>query len=114
MKEADEEDERDRVAPNMGAGGSHPQATSDPRKEEKEKKETRVRRWADCNDEEVKENEEEVGQEKESRQWETTEERLLGLEEVEREQEGARGRGEESAGGARANESAEGARGGAN
>ena len=32
-QEADEEDERGRVAPNMGAGGSHPQATSDPRKE---------------------------------------------------------------------------------
>ena len=32
------EEERVRMAPNMGAGGSHPQATSDPRKE----KETRV------------------------------------------------------------------------
>ena len=59
VKEADEEDERDRVAPDIGAGGSHPQATSDPGKEEKEKKETRVLRWADCDDEEVKENEEE-------------------------------------------------------
>ena len=37
-QEADEEDKRGRVAPNMGAGGSHPQATSDPREEEKEKK----------------------------------------------------------------------------
>ena len=33
-QEADEEDEQGRVTPNMGAGGSHPQATSDPRKEE--------------------------------------------------------------------------------
>ena len=78
-QEADEEDERDRVAPNMGAGGSHPQATSVPRKE-KVKKETRVLSWADCNDEEVKENEQEVEQEKETRQWETTEERPPGLE----------------------------------
>ena len=54
-QEADEEDERGRVAPNMGVGGSHPKATSDPGKEEKEKKETRVLSWADCNDEEVKE-----------------------------------------------------------
>ena len=66
MKEADEEDERDRVAPNMEPGGSHPQATSDSRKEEKEKinqeelreesgeekKETRGMRWADCEDDE--------------------------------------------------------------
>ena len=77
-QEADEEDERGRVAPDMGAGGSHPQATSDPGKEEKEKKETRVLSWADCNDEELKENEEEVEQEKETRQWETTEERPAG------------------------------------
>ena len=73
-QKADEVDERDRVAPNMGAGGSHPQAKSDPGKE-KEKKETRVLSWADCNDEEVRESEEEVEQEKETRQWETTEER---------------------------------------
>ena len=38
-QEADEENERGRVAPNMGAGGSHPQATSDPGMR---KKETRV------------------------------------------------------------------------
>ena len=55
-QEADEE-EQGRVAPNMGAGGSHPQATSDPR-------EARVLSWADCKDEE-----------------ETTEERPPGLEE---------------------------------
>ena len=120
---------RGRVAPNMGAGGSQPQATSDPGKEEKEKKWTRVLSWADCNDEEVQENEEEVEQEKETRQRETTEERPPGLEEeVESESKtqqekkpsqvgeragGARGseesagsarRGEESAGSARRGE----------
>ena len=42
-------EERDRVAPNMGAGGSHPQATSDPGEREiEEKKESRGMRWADC------------------------------------------------------------------
>ena len=84
-QDADEEDERGRVAPNMGAGGSHPQATSDPGKEEKEKKETRVLSWADCDDEEVKENEEEVEEEKETGQREMTDERPPGLEEVESE-----------------------------
>ena len=63
-EEMEQEKRRGRVAPNMGAGGSHPQATSDPGKEEKEKKGTRVLSWADCNDEEVQENEEEVEQEK--------------------------------------------------
>ena len=57
-QEADEADERGRVAPNMGVGSSHPQATSDPGEEEMEKKEARVLRWADCNDEDVKEEEE--------------------------------------------------------
>ena len=52
QEEMEHEEQRGRVAPNMGAGGSHPQATSDPRKK---KKETRVLRWADCNDEEGKE-----------------------------------------------------------
>ena len=77
-----EEEERGRVAPNMWAGGSHPQATSDPGKK---KKDTRVLRWADCNDEEVKENEEEVEEEKETGQREMTDERPPGLEEVESE-----------------------------
>ena len=135
------EEERVRMAPNMGAGGSHPQATSDPGKEEKEKKETRVLSWADCNDEEAKENEEEVEEEKKMGQREMTDERPPGLEEevenelktqqeekpsqVESEHEaqeeerrraeksarGARG-AEKSAGGARrAEESAGGARG---
>ena len=32
-QETDEEDERVQVAPNMGARGSHPQATTDPEEE---------------------------------------------------------------------------------
>ena len=47
------EEEWGRVAPNMGAGGSHPQATSDPGKEEKGRKDTRVLSWADSDDEEA-------------------------------------------------------------
>ena len=76
--EMEHEEQRGGVAPNMGAGGSHPQATSDPRKK---KKETRVLRWADFNDEEGKENEEEVEEEKEAVQREMTDERPPGLEE---------------------------------
>ena len=53
------EEERVRMAPNMGAGGSHPQATSDPgEREMAEEKETRGMRWADCEDDEGKEEEE--------------------------------------------------------
>ena len=49
----DEEDERVQVAPNMGAGGSHPQAMLDPEEEAVEEKEgTRKLRWADCEEEE--------------------------------------------------------------
>ena len=36
QEEMEPEEQRGRVAPNMGAGGSHPQATSDPRKKKKE------------------------------------------------------------------------------
>ena len=68
-QEADEE-ERGRMAPNMGASGSHPQATSDPGNREEEKREARVLNWADCKDEE-----------------QTTEERPPGLEEEEVENE---------------------------
>ena len=42
---------------------AHSQAMADPEEQEmkeEEKKKTQVLRWADCNDEEVKENEEEV------------------------------------------------------
>ena len=53
-----------------GAGCSHPQATSDPGNRDEEKREARVLSWADCKDEE-----------------ETTEERPLGLEEEELENE---------------------------
>ena len=85
LETREREEERVRMAPNMGAGGSHPQATSDPGKEEKEKKETRVLSWADCNDEEAEENEEEVKEEKETGQREMTDERPPGLEEAESE-----------------------------
>ena len=114
-QEADEEDERGRVAPNMGAGGSHPQATSDPGEEEKEKKEARVLRWADCNEEDEKEeewkrkvmwldgsDEEQDGQEeKETGQEKTTGEKPPGLEDVEKRSQGAR-REEAQPGGERA------------
>ena len=80
QEEMEHEEQRGRVAPNMGAGGSHPQATSDTGKK-------KVLRWADCNDEEGKENEEEVEEEKKTEQWEKTEERPPGLEEVESKQE---------------------------
>ena len=83
QEDMEHEEQRGRVALNMGAGGSHSQATSDPRK----KKETRVPRWADCNDEEGKENEEEVEEEKEAGQQEMTDKRPPGLEEVESKQE---------------------------
>ena len=63
QEEMRHEEPRGQVAPNMEAGGSHLQATSDPR-------ETRVLSWADCKDEE-----------------ETTEERPPGLEEEEEEVE---------------------------
>ena len=83
-KEADEEDERDRVAPNMGAG-TH-QATWDPRKEEKDSKEKgegresrqedKRERWADWEDDEgEEEGEKEQETEKETRQ-ETEQEEL--------------------------------------
>ena len=54
MQKEDEEQEeqRNRVARNMGAGGSHPQAMSVP-----ERKETRGMRWADCEDDERQEEE---------------------------------------------------------
>ena len=103
---AEEDEGRVRMAPNMGAGGSHPQATSDPgEKEMAEEKETRRPRWADSEDDEgkeeekqkqvvselvgleINEGEEEAEGAKEQERWETTEERLPGLEEVESKQE---------------------------
>ena len=55
-----QEEQRGRVAPNMGAGGSHPQATSGPRGEEakERRKGTRGPRWADCEDDQGREEEE--------------------------------------------------------
>ena len=86
-QKADEE-ERGRVAPNMGAGGSHPQAMSDPGNGEEEKREARVLSWADCKDEEVEENQEGAEGEKETRQEEElTGEKPPGLEEEEVESE---------------------------
>ena len=54
------EEERVRMAPNMGAGGSHPQAMADPGREEtkeEEKEGVRRLRWADSEDDEGKEEE---------------------------------------------------------
>ena len=45
-----------RVAPNMGPGGSHPQAMSVP-----ERRETQGMRWADCEDKEGKREQEQGG-----------------------------------------------------
>ena len=61
LKGEEEEDKRVQVAPNMGAGGSHPQAMADPKEEEvmeEEKKGMRKLRWADSEDDEGKEEEE--------------------------------------------------------
>ena len=44
-KEEDEEDDRVQVAPNMGAGGSHPQATSDPEEDEEEEAGAGQQQW---------------------------------------------------------------------
>ena len=52
-EEEEQEEQRGRVAPNMEAGGSHHQAMSVP-----ERKETQGMRWADCEDDEGKEEEE--------------------------------------------------------
>ena len=91
-----EEDERVQVAPNMGAGGSHPQATTDPGEEDGKRK-----RWADFDDEDEKqrqegqdakkeemragEREDEVKGEKVTGKEETTDEKPPGLEDVEKE-----------------------------
>ena len=65
-QETVEEDEgRVRMAPNMGAGGSHPQATTDPEEKKQHKGGQWVlrpmRKWADCVDEEPEEEAEEEG-----------------------------------------------------
>ena len=85
QEEMEHEEQRGRVAPNMGAGGSHPQATSDPRKK---KKETRKPRWADCEDDErqeegKKEQETEKETRQETGQEELTNEKPPGLEQKE-------------------------------
>ena len=48
-KDKEEQEERVRVAPNMGARGSHFQATSD--REEEKGEERPTAKWADCIDE---------------------------------------------------------------
>ena len=73
-KEDAHEGQRDRMAPNMGAGGSHPQAMAVP-----ETRETREMRWADCEDDERQE-EEKREQETEK---ETTKDRARGTDERE-------------------------------
>ena len=88
QEEMEHEEQRGRVAPNMGAGGSHPQATSDPRKK---KKETREMRWADCEDDErqeegKKEQETEKETRQETGQEELTNEKPPGLEQKEDEE----------------------------
>ena len=55
--------ELDRMAPNMGAGGSYTQAISDP-EYKKERREIREMRWADCENDERKEEEERKRQSK--------------------------------------------------
>ena len=108
--EEEQEEQRDRVAPNMGAGGSYPQAMSVP-----EGKETQGMRWADCEDVGGKEEEERRAQEareeerraQEAREEQRRSEREVSAQEEQAEQEreveaqgGARERSE-SPGGAR-------------
>ena len=72
----EEKEERDRMAPDMEAGGSHPQATSDPGEEEMaEEKGTRGMRWADCEDDEGEKNKEEQETEEAERKKEQEAER---------------------------------------
>ena len=83
------EEERVRMAPNMGAGGSHPQATSDPGEGEMaEEKETRGMRWADCENDDGEKNKEE--QEKEEAESKKEQEEAERKQEQEQEQEGDR------------------------
>ena len=49
MKDEETQEKQVRVPPNMGAGGSHSQATSDP--EEEKGEEQRIVKWPDCIDE---------------------------------------------------------------
>ena len=91
------------MAPNMGAGGSHPQAMTDP--EEKQRQGGQwvlrpMRKWADCVDEEPEEEaeeedkheaederEEEEAEVRENRGSEGREEEVEGKEEAGREEE---------------------------
>ena len=89
-KEDAQEGQRGRVAPNMGAGGSHPQVMSVP-----ERRETRGMRWADCADderkgEEEREQETEKDTRQETRQEELTRRKPPGLEQREESKQEAR------------------------
>ena len=64
QKEEDQEGQRGRVALNVGAGGSHPQAMSAP-----ERREAQEMRWADCEDDEGKEEEESEQEREGDREW---------------------------------------------
>ena len=70
-EEEEQEEQRGRVAPNLGAGGSHPQAMSVP-----ERRETQGMRWADYEDEERKEEEEREQEKKKEAKQETGQEEL--------------------------------------
>ena len=99
---AEEDEGRVRMAPNMGAGGSHPQATTDPEEKQRQGgqwvlRPTRewqnelslVGKWAVCVDEEPEEEaeEEEVKGEEGAGQEEEIGEKPPGLEEVKSKQE---------------------------
>ena len=103
QEEMEHEEQRGRMAPNMGAGGSHPQATSDPRKK---KKETSEMRWADCEDDErqeegkkeqetEKETRQETGREEQRRAQEAQEEHKRAQEAREKEKRAQEAREEE-------------------
>ena len=62
----DGEEEPVRMAPNMGVGGSHPQAMADPKEEEK--KGVRRLRWADSEDDEGEKNKEDQEAERKQEQ----------------------------------------------
>ena len=92
MMQKDQEGQRGRVAPNMGAGGSHPQAMSVP-----ERRETQGMRWADCQDcqdDEGKEEEEEEQETEKGRQEEAAGKKEQEQEQEQEQEEGEGGEGE--------------------
>ena len=79
-EEMEKDEQRGRVAPNMEAGGSHTQAASDPREEEagERRKETRRPIWADCEDDEGKEEEEQETEKRREGERDNTRNRAQG------------------------------------